>query len=373
MLIDKESINFRDLERLILKISANELSRLNEPCYYPSLKIGFYELLDKVRLTETDVKRYTKTYWEGMPEKNWKLHNDPISIFMIELMGTFLDAKREIGYNSLILLYMIRIYTNLMNKQIKFCNKDVFKYTLEHMNKTHLFVREGSIPNAIYFMTKILAKKYRNDILNNNKKGISKFITESRHRISQSVKSFAETYYKFHKEGKQFGELKDTYEVDEEGSVIQTGTPETAKETIFIDKILIDIIAYKSVEDRILSEAKRLAGITDEWVLIFKENMFDVDTREYLRRIMFVFLKKLTSIRELCSRQYYDIIKQLMFIKKSTELVYFKKEVIEFTNYIIKKAKKESEFLRLSKANRYRIYYFVAYVVTLILRKKMCR
>lgn len=373
MLINPENINVRELERTVLKISGNELSKLSEPCYYPSLKIGFYEFLDQTKLSENEVKQYVKTYWGNMPEKSWKLHNDIISIFMIEMMKMFLTLKREIGFQSTMLLYMIRIYTNLMNKQIKFCNKDVFKYTLEHLNKTHLFHREGSISNAIYYMANLLDKKYKNDILKDNKKGISKFITESRHRISQSVKSFAETYYQFHKEGKGASELSDTYATDEEGSVVQTGTPEASKLSIFIDKLLGDIIAYRSVDESVFAEAKKLTGVSDEWIKILREHMFEVGSREYIKHIFLTFLPKFTTVNDMCSKRYYDIVKELMFIKRSTELMYFKKEVITFALYLIKMAEKEAEFRRLPSTQQYKIYYFIAYSITLILRKRICR
>ena len=75
---------------------------------------------------------------------------------------------------------------------MQFCNEDVFKYALENLAKTHLFSREKTIPGSLYYLSTEMDKRYGRFIKSGDVEGVTKFITECRTRISQSIKSFAE-------------------------------------------------------------------------------------------------------------------------------------------------------------------------------------
>ena len=99
---------------------------------------------------------------------------------------------------------MIRQCTNLLHRRLKHCVDDVFKYALETLTKTHLFAREKSIPNSIYFLTQEMIRRYTKGMKENDLDQISLFIHESRTRISQSLKSFLGAYFKVSEEGPRF-------------------------------------------------------------------------------------------------------------------------------------------------------------------------
>ena len=129
----------------------------------------------------------------------------------------FLDQNDKLAYTYTVLFHTIRMYTNRMHIQMKFCNPDTFKYTLEHLNKSHLFYREKTISNALYYLSKQFQLKYESAIKSENVDKIGAFIQEVRTRIAQSVKSFASLYYKASDQGLSF---KSPFEGEDDDSVI---------------------------------------------------------------------------------------------------------------------------------------------------------
>ena len=123
-------------------------------------------------MNENDIKAYVKRFWKGTKWASFMLHKDHVSNLIIFLMYYFLYEKDEDAFQYVSYYYMIRTYTNLMNRQIKYCNIDVFRYTLDHLNKTHLFSREKTIPNSIMFLTNQLIKRYQKGIFEQDKNKI---------------------------------------------------------------------------------------------------------------------------------------------------------------------------------------------------------
>ena len=253
ILLEKSNINLTKLKKLLHKITAKELSSLSEPCYYPSLKKYYYELLYVCKLKEKDITEYVKRFYHGKPAAKWKLHKDPISNFYIFLMYTLNKSRQVSAYKSMLILYAIRNYTNLIHKQMKFCIPDVFKYTLENLAKTHLFTREKTIPGALFFIANEMDKRFGSKIKMGDVDGIAAFITECRTRISQSIKSFAEIYYKAAEDGSA---IKNPIEGDEEVRYQQL-----EKSSRVINDVVKSITVYKIVDSKAINDARSLTKV----------------------------------------------------------------------------------------------------------------
>jgi len=140
-----------------------------------------------------------------------------------------------------------------MHKTFKYCNEDAFKYALEVLTKTHLFAREKTISNALYFMAQQMIQKWTRGLRNGDLDSISAFMQESRHRVSQSMKSFAQTYYKASEEnrGIRSEELPDE---DENSYQKQTGE----KTNKIIDDVTKKITIYKYVDRKAQEDARKI-------------------------------------------------------------------------------------------------------------------
>ena len=143
ILQQKMSVNYPQLQKFTYKTSADELMKLSEPCYYPSHQKYYYQYLQHMGLEDKDVKAFPKRFWAGMPEATrliWKDHTRMFYVFILHTLIT--NSTWKGSFPSMMLLIGIREYSNLMHKQITYCDEDSFRFALEHMAKTHLFSRE---------------------------------------------------------------------------------------------------------------------------------------------------------------------------------------------------------------------------------------
>lgn len=368
-LLDQAKINHNALKRDIVKFAGTELNALVAPCYYPQVKKYYYSLMDDCGLTEPQIKKFAKEYYAGSKYSHLNLVIDPISNLNVMIMYYFLKNRDQVGFNMIMIYHAVRTYTNLMHKQIRYCDPNAFRYALEHLNKTHLFVREKTIPGAIYFLSQEMVKQYAKPILNNDREQIAIFLQGIRHRISQSVKSFAEAYYKAKKEGHGIKEIP--METDDEG-VESVKMIETSRTDRLIDEVVSRITIYKEVDKKALEEAKNLTKISADLSLKLAEGLRDLKYADNIGLILKLFTKGVTSVNIICGKEYYVYIKSLMSIKRTSASIYFKQQVAELLELLIKDLGQEKFYKNLSNQTRFLINYFLAYYITMLLRNKLC-
>ena len=366
ILLDKVKINLPSLRRLAHKITSQELSKLVEACYYPELKKYYYEFLNACHISEKDTKEFTKRFWQGRPESKWMLHNDPIVMFYIFISHIFLKEKDLLAYNSMMTLIGIRNYTNLMHKQMQYCNEKFFRLALERLTKTHLFSREKTIPNAIHFLSKEMQKKYTKSITAGSKDDIAKFITEYRHRISQSVKTFAEIYYKTSKEG---ASIKEPYEGDEDTEQFQ----QLERNTVVVDRIVKKIAIYKEIDKKAMNDARSLTKISSSLATLVVNEVTNIKYSENIRLILELFLKDLKSTKSLCGPQYIQYVRSLMATRRMTdERITFKQQINELLLKILSELKYIDKYEKLTRQTQFLVNLYLAYYITMVMKNTIC-
>ncbi len=183
-LLNKIKPDIPKLKRFINSSAARELSALSAPCYYPKTKRFYFEILNILRITDKDFKAFVKRNYKGTKAENWNLWRDVGTNLLIVVMHLFLNKKDQAAFMSTLVYYMIIQYSRLMHKQMKYCYEDTFKYTLDTLTRTHLFFREKTIPNSLFYLAKEMQKKYQRDIQGWNLDIIIAFIGAARHIIS---------------------------------------------------------------------------------------------------------------------------------------------------------------------------------------------
>lgn len=369
ILFNKSKINHNNLKKFIIKIVSEELSNLTEPCYIPKLKKYYFDLLHLTGLTERDVKEFVKRFYYGSKYAEFHLHKDPITNLIIFIMYYFLNIGDIVGYNTTMLYFNIRYYTNLMSKQFpKFCNPDTFKRALESIAKTHLFSREKTIANSLYFMSKEIIKRYTEGIKDGDLEEISKMITEVRTRISQSIKSFAELYYKANKSNNI---IRNPYESEDSDENKYQEEVQDKYQKI-IDTITKKICVYKYVDKKAIFDAKSITKINISIATLLSNTVIDVKYIDDIKIIMKLFLKNITEVKMLCGKDYFTYLRDIMSIKRTSSTIYFKQQINLLVERLIDDIKYKEKYDKLSSQSRFMISLYVSLYLTMILRNTIC-
>ncbi len=356
------------VKRYLLKVTTQSLSALTEPCYYPESKKHYYNLLSYLELTEKDMMAFSKNYWKGRKEVDWNLQKDPITMFYVFLMIYSLQIRKDESFFSSICLFLgIRYYSNLMAKYIKYCNPEYFKYSLNAVFKTHLFTREESVSGAIIHLSNELQKRYITKIILNDKDGISKFITEYRTRLEQSIRKFAHVYYNASENNLK---LKNPYEDDEENNSTNNQQLETTS-LVAID-ISKKICVYKSIDNKAFQDAKKLTKIGDKLASLIINELHSTLYIEDVKTTVELFLEGITNIKKICNVDFFKYLHGLIVSKKRDNSLSMKKQIIILVVKIMKKLNKFEMFDNFSSQTKLLTYLFLAYYISLSIRNSIC-
>lgn len=364
----KAKIKDPQLKNLISRIVAKNLGALSEPCFYPELKKHYYEFLKLTELKEKDVKGYVKRRWAGRKEAKFSTNTDAYANFLVYLLQYYLSKNDKRTYNYVMVLYIIRHYANLMHKHFKFCNADVFKYALETLTKTHLFSREKTISNALYFMAQVMVKRWTTALQTNDKDAIGMFMRESRHRVSQSIKSFAQTYYKISEQG--IGIKSDTSSDDDDDNGYQTQS--VGKSMKLIDDITKNITIYNFTDRKAQEEARKISKINSSLATQIISKLNNTKYSDQIRLIYKLYIKDIEKSNQICGNPYEKYIRDLMSLKRTRQKVYFKQQVNILLVKLLKDFKYMKKYEKLTSQTQFLINLFLAYYLTMLMKHNIC-
>jgi hypothetical protein len=367
-LLNKATIKDTQIKRLISQVVAKNLSSLSEPCFYPELKKYYYEFLKLTGLTEKDIKEFAKRRWKGRKEAKFSTNTNAVANFYVFLLEYFLSKKDKQAYNYLMVLYIIRHYANLMHKHFKFCNEDAFKYALETLTKTHLFSREKTISNALYYMAQEMIRRWTKTLQKGDLDAIGAFMRESRHRVSQSIKSFAQTYYKVSEEGVGVKTQKTSDENDENDYQQQT----TERATKLVDSVTQKITVYKHVDRKAQEEARKFSKINASLATQIVGKLNDTKYSDLIRLVLRLYLKEITDIKQICGKDFEKHVRQLMSLKRTSQKIYFKQQVNILLIKLLKEFGYSNDYSKLTTQTQFLINLFLAYYLTILVRNTVC-
>ena len=371
ILLNQVEPNLRKLEAFMTSNAARELSQLAVPCYYPKTKKFYFELLKILNIKDKDVKEFVKRTYKGTKAEHWVLWKDVGTNLMIFIIHLFLKNNMKKAATTTLVYYMIIQYSRLMHKQIKYCYEDTFKYTLDHIIKTHLFNREKTIPGSLYFLSDKVQKRFLIHIENWNVDQIILFISIARHRISQSIKSFAESYYKNRKEGLGYKTQVEDSEDPDKANMYQFQIQQRGQKVI--DDILKNLAIYKTVDRKSFDIAKKQSKIKTSIATLITDKITDKKHSENIKIALQLFIKDLTDINMICGDQYTNYVKSLMGIKRLSQTIQFKSQINILLKGLLKDMKLEDQYSKYTPQTQFTINSFIAFYITGMIRTNICK
>lgn len=356
------------LSRFITLSAAKELSALSEPCYYPKTKRFYFEIINILHITDRDFKDFVKRNYLGSKAENWNLWKDVGTNLLVFVMHLFLKYKDQKAFSSTVVYYMIIQYARLMNKQIKYCYEDTFKYTLDHLTRTHLFYREKTIPSSLYYLASVIQNTYKESIMEWDLERIIAFIGVSRHRISQSVKSFAESYYKYRKEGSSIKTQNE--ETDDDENAYQYKVLERGQKVV--DDVTKKITTYKIIDRKSFDEAKRISKIKTSVAIIIVDKLTNEKHFNNIKIALQLFVKDLKDVKMICGNDYIPYVKKLMALKRTNSLLYFKAQINILLLNVIKDTDLNIAYDKYTPQTQFIINSFLAFYLSGLVKNNLC-
>lgn len=363
-LLEKSNIDNRKLTNFLKTITTRELSNLSEPCYYPQIRRYKTDLYKYTNLNKNDIKDFIKRFYKGTKWSRFQLHNDDYSNLLIFIMYYYLKNNDKSNFLITIVFYNIRQYSNVLHKMIKFCNEEIFKYALENISNNHLFKREKTIGNSLYFLSSQYSKQYSSSIKNKDVDKIGKFVQESRHRINQSLKSFATIYYDTYEQNKAF---KSPTEFDGEEIDIPI---ERGK--VLIDKFINKMTVYKQYDKEALKDSVKDVNIKRDMSYDIIKELADTKYNEHLTIILRLLLNRMKDLDTICSDEFKEHVKKLMVLKRTREKIYFKQQINILLTVILRSINELNNYNNLTSSKQFSINLFLSYYISLSFRNYIC-
>jgi hypothetical protein len=359
-----------ELQRLITKLAATEISGISEPCYFPPLKKSYNELLNVSGVSDSEIKNFIKRMLQGKISAEFKVMQ-PDAVLILLIMHLFIKNKNNVALSDTMVYYMVRQYSHVMSRQFpKYCKPEVFSYALSTLTKTHLFIREKTIANSIIYLSKELLLRYAKDISRWNVDELVKFVQASRHRISQSAKSFAETYYRADKEGYGLKTIVEPTEDQEEKGIFQKQFVERGK--YVIEEVVKKLTIYRFVDRNALDYAMKFTGVKEEMAHSLLRELMSPKYSEELKMILTLYIKKMEDKSQLCGKNYIVFVRSLMTIKRTTDVIYFKKQILELLRTLLENTKNINKYKDLTNQNQFNLAAFLAIYLTSLFKNSIC-
>ena len=371
--LDLSTAQKMELKKKLLLLISHNISNLSKPCFQPSLKKYFHQILKITNIKESDIKKFTKELWKGRKEVNFDLHNDHIVIFYISLMNYFLNQKTKLDlelYMYFMHLIVLKYYLSVFKKFFKnYCNESIFKQSLETISRNHLFTREKTIGNAMYFLSNTYVKKFKDDFEEFDLDNVSLIIQEMRHRISQSMRSFANVYYQLIDNPMSGFKTEEDYEDDE--STEKTKKNEE-KKFESIGAVSKKITVYKMVDMKAFNKSKDLTKIKTSVGSLIINKLTDLKYNDDIVIILKLFIKTIDSSDQICGKTFYKYVKSLMLIKKSVKPIFFKQQINVLLLKLLREIGYDKNYDSLSLRKQFIYNQFLAFYICLIYRHTIC-
>jgi len=368
ILLKKANIDKNKLKNYINRAVAFELTKLSEPCYYPPWKKDFNELLYLIGLTSSDLNYFAKRYHVKRVTADYILNDTGVNLILF-ILHYFLLQKDYQSFMTTMILLCIKFYSSRLSIHFKYCNPEIFKMTLDNISKTNLISREKTIPNFLYHIAKAMDRIWKKDIeVFDNPENISKFVYDCRSRIAQTMRSFAELYYKYSDAGITGYSSGEEKNLDGETQDVES----LKKGQRIIEDIVSKITIYKDIDKKAYDEAKKLSRINSHIAEYIVKSLCNTKYTNDLKIIYELYIKDLKNINQLCGKEFLNYTKSLMNLKRTNQLIYYKKQITKLTEVILINSEYENSYNKLTNQTKFLIQSFTSLYLSIYFRNKIC-
>ena len=344
----------RMIHKYLATVCGYELSQISEPCYFPKIVKYKNDFFSKTKIDPKNTKLFLKQM--NPTYANFAIFNDELTVGLIAGLLHFSRSKDYDVAKICYFLLAIKFYSSLVNISFpRFCDRELWIHAFTQVSPKHLIREKGGMSGAIMHIVNSLYKIYFSKLeypyITDN--DLIRVVYDLRHRLSQSIKSFAEIYYHLQKTGdKSVG-----------GSAEKSVTTKDDVITI-ADKISMSMCTFEQIDDKLLKLAIYRSGIQTHIGHSIIEELSNVEFKDKIRFII-ILLGKGTVMSALCKET------------GRTTLIRKIEKNIKIGDYTIKdemlKLMHSTELgFRLKTINQSQLTIFFSTYITLFIQSKIC-
>lgn len=286
--LNKLNVNDAEVSRELNKILGYEISSISRPCYYPKL-IKYKENITRMtHLNNIELKKFSESL--SPKYKRFNLFNESYTVMLINMIVDYSRKnKTNLALSSFIFMG-IKFYSSMLHILFpKFCSDELWKTALARLSIKHLFKTKNGVSSTVTYLSTEIYKKYevylKKPIIDEDT--LFRIVYELRHRIAQSLKSFAELYYKLVQEQSR---VSSSEENSEENDV-----------QLISDKISMSICTFSQVDKNVLENSIKSSGINRDIANTLISEISTVENRNQIR-FLIILISRVSenSLKKMC-------------------------------------------------------------------------
>jgi hypothetical protein len=350
--LDIGSNDTTKIYRYVSRIVGNELSSVSNSCYRPNLVTYRNQFFSVMKYEKQQGREFKKQVSKKI--SGFGIFQDDFTICILMGLVHFGRENHKELAKLFYLLLTLKFYNSVVFKSFpRFCSDPLWDMALTKISATHLFRSRGGIANALIHVTNSLFDIYSPAILTKemSEKDFLRITQDLRTRISQSMKSFAETYYKLQKSNSAgMGEAEDT--------------EETQGSDLIADRISSSICTYNQIDVRVRDIAITKSGINRDIAETITEDISVVNHRDKIKFII-ILLNRIYPLRKICKETTRNTL-----VRKIESGAKFGKYVVK--DEILDLLYNTELGYRLKSIHTKQLVMFFSHYLTLYLQKKIC-
>lgn len=334
------------LYRNISKVVGNEIASVGTACYYPKLIKYYPDIRSDLGINDAQIKEFKlqmTDYYQKM-----SILTDKQTLMSLIAMIYFI-RRRKPEITKVFMEYLaIKFHSSVMHKLFpKYCNDDAWLLALDKLSHKHLYRVHKGIPSTVQYIAGAVLKRYTSKLRSNNLKDhdLLQMVYELRTRLSQSMRSFAESYYRIMEEPEKGKDTED-------------------KLVGIADKISMMITTYGNADKTALAQSIMKSKLRKEYAMTLISEIGDPEFREKIKFVI-VLMNRLVPLKNICKES-----QRLTLIRK----IISNQKVDRYSprDSILEIIQDTRSAYMLNSLNKDQLVSFISHYLTLYLKGRIC-
>lgn len=338
------------LQRYISKIVGNELAYISRPCYYPKMIKYKDDVMVKTGVKDSDISSFVSQLEKKT--QTFDIFKDKQTLTLIISSLYMIKLNRTETARLLFLMLAIKFYSSVMHRSFpKFCSADLWKATMNVISPKHLFRVRNGASNTVLYLSDNIFERYSPLLKTTIKDAdLIRMVYDLRHRIAQSIHSFAESYYEMQKNNAR--------------STTATDKEEVKDVQLIADKISMSMCTFGQIDKKAFEYSVSRSGLRKDIANSIITELSSVEFKDNIKFIL-ILIGRTSNLKNVCTEAGRNGI-----IRKIDSGV-------KFGNYSVKEEMKKTIYnteigFRLKTMNVEQLIIFFSNYITLYLKGRIC-